>query len=60
MIDYGAVGIFATFLLSFIYFPARALVQNPLGPASGALVTMEQVCIFYTGLCGLKRVCGGI
>lgn len=45
MIDYGAVGLFATFLVSFMYFPARALLQDRLiGPASSCLVAMEQVC----------------
>ncbi|XP_035704929.1 sterol O-acyltransferase 2 isoform X2 [Folsomia candida] len=43
MIDYGAVGLFATFLVSFMYFPARALLQDRLiGPASSCLVAMEQ------------------
>jgi hypothetical protein len=43
MIDYSAIAAFALGMVGFIYFPASIMWKNPLRPASGALVTMEQV-----------------
>jgi len=45
MIDYGAAATFAMAMGWFMYFPASIMLKNPLRPASGALVTMEQVKI---------------
>jgi hypothetical protein len=42
-LDLIAGGSFFGFMLAFIYIPASVMWKNPLPPASGAAVTMEQV-----------------
>jgi len=42
-VDLGAGGAFILFILSFIFVPMTIMIKNPLPPASGAAVTMEQV-----------------
>ena len=42
-LDWIAAGSFVSFILAFIYIPASIMWKDPLPPASGAAVTMEQV-----------------
>lgn len=43
IIDHTAALVFLLFLTGMIYVPAAIMWNNPLPPASGATVTMEQV-----------------
>lgn len=43
VIDYSGGTSFLLFLTGMIYVPAALMWNNPLPPASGATVTMEQV-----------------